>query len=566
MESLHKFLTGTVFDLQRSPVTPNPRLFWIGFAAITLLAAVLRFWNLSAVPLWQDEAITRAFAQLDLWTLLTRNIDNHPPLSYVVQHVWHQINPDAGATRVPVAIAGILTVAVSMLFLRDALNVRAALIGGVFFAFSTSHILYSQDARMYAYAALGLMIALWGAVGFAEPGRHKPSTYMALYITGSAIAIYSHLIGLILMACIGGASLAAAVLQNPPGWLAAARRWFVMNLFLLVIVLPWLIRLPSAMEAFPGLWDQNEGMARWYYFNIVGFPGIGGAGKLAELAAILLALGAAVLCWMAQRKALALTLGGVLLIYPLIMIELNALTPDPLISNRVFSPVVIASVTGLAIAIAMIRPLPVRAAVFSALAIAATLSAANAVRYSIKPDDFGAAFAYADQQGYADAPVFTCNVFCSASAWESRPGATIYDFRRGDLMRYKGPEFWATTKNGMLWERQASVEDLDAYLGGGWTVPGGVTEALAGHSKAIVMVTTCDGARDDEARLTAALAEAGFHASESGKRMMSRSGGRVILLGPETRVYLYERAPVSTGEIAATDKPDLAQKLLNDTN
>lgn len=297
MSYFRKFLTGTAFDLDRNAIATSPRLFWAALAVITLFAAVLRFWNLSAVPVWQDEAVTRAFAQLDLWTLLTKNIDNHPPLSYVVQHFWHRISPGLAAARVPVAVAGTASVAVFMLFLRDSVNTRAALIGGVFLALSTSHIFYSQDARMYAYAILGLIIALWGAVGFAEPGRYRPSTYAALYIVGGAIAIYSHMIGLMVMACFGGASLAAVILRSPSDWLALSRRWFVMNLILLVIVFPMLLRLPSASESFLGLWETNEGMARWYYLNIIGFPGIDGFGKLAELVVFLLACASIPLCW-----------------------------------------------------------------------------------------------------------------------------------------------------------------------------------------------------------------------------------------------------------------------------
>jgi uncharacterized membrane protein len=160
MSCFWNILTGTAFELDRNAGATSARLFWATLAIITILAALLRFWNLSEVPIWQDEAVTRAFAQLDLWTLLTKNIDNHPPLSYVVQHFWHKINPDLAAGRVPAAVAGTASVAVVMLFLRDSVNTRAALIGGVFLALSTSHIFYSQDARMYAYIVLGLIIAL----------------------------------------------------------------------------------------------------------------------------------------------------------------------------------------------------------------------------------------------------------------------------------------------------------------------------------------------------------------------------------------------------------------------
>jgi hypothetical protein len=374
-------------------------------------------------------------------------------------------------------------------------------------------------------------------------------------MAGGTIAIYSHMIGLIVMACFGSASLAALILRSPSDWLASSSRWFVMNLILLFIVLPWLLRLPSASESFLGLWETNGSMAPWYYFNIIGFPGINGFGKPAELVVFLLACASIPLCWGSGRKVLALAIGSLFLAYPLLIIALNALSTEPLLSNRVFSPIVIASVTGLAIAASMIRILPVRAAALTICAVAASLSAWNAVKYSVKTDDFKAAFDYADSKGYEDAAVFTCNVFCSAAAWENRPEATIYDFRRGDLMRYGGPQFWATTKNGMLWQRLATVADLDAYLGGGWQVPGGVPEALVGQSKAIVMLTTCDSALDDEQRLTQALADAGFSPAGQERRILSRSHGRTIMVGPETRVVLFERQSPANGAVVHAPKP-----------
>ncbi|MDP1556045.1 MAG: glycosyltransferase family 39 protein, partial [Hyphomonas sp.] len=169
------------------------RLFWTACLLIFALGTAMRFWELSSVSLWRDEAVTLGFARLDLWTILSKNIDNHPPLAWVIQHIWHGINPDPAAARVPAATAGSLAVLLFMLALRDLAGERTALFGGLLLAFSTSHIHYSQDARMYPFLVLGLILAAWGAIGHAQPGKLRPRTYAALYVLGGAIAIYSHL-------------------------------------------------------------------------------------------------------------------------------------------------------------------------------------------------------------------------------------------------------------------------------------------------------------------------------------------------------------------------------------
>ena len=66
---------------------PKP-LFALSAYAILSIAAALRFWDLSETPLWMDEAYTILIARFPLMDILFGNVDNHPPLSYSLQHMW----------------------------------------------------------------------------------------------------------------------------------------------------------------------------------------------------------------------------------------------------------------------------------------------------------------------------------------------------------------------------------------------------------------------------------------------------------------------------------------------
>jgi hypothetical protein len=517
-------------------------LFWSVFLIVVLLSAGLRFWNLSVAPIWQDEAVTRAYAQLDLWTLLTKNIDNHPPLTWVVQHLWHHINPAPEATRIPAALIGTLSVAAVMLFVRDFAGGRSALVAGLLLAISSGHIYYSQDARMYVFLVLGVILAAWGAVGHAETGRLKAASYSALYITGGAIAIYSHILGLVAMACIGTASLVAAILGKTERWHPVARRWFVMNLILFVLVLPWLVRLPMVLESFPGLWDQDIANARWYIFNMLGFPGAPGILRRLALLALLALIGLCILAlWLSSRRALALVLFSMLAVFPLAIVGLQVTGVSTIISNRAFTPVIPTSLAAAAIGLSVIRLQTLQVSMMALILAAGITSAHQILSHGIKPDDFAGAFSYAEAAGFGEAPVLTCNAFCAASIWENRPDAVIFDYRRGEVMRYSGPEFWRAAVNSMHWLHMASIEEIDAFHGGGWHIQGGLAKALEGYDRITFMVTSCDSSIYDEQNLKASIAEAGFSSSGPEFMVLGRARQEVLLTIPETRVQLYER-------------------------
>jgi hypothetical protein len=509
--------------------------FWAWFAAIVLAGTILRFWNLSGAPIWMDEAVTLAFARLDLGTIVWGNIDNHPNLTWVIQHIWHQVTPDPDHARVPAAVFGSLSVAAMVLAARDIASVRAAIFTGLLFAFATGHIYYSQDARMYPYLMFGLILALWGAIGHVRPGLHGPRTYAALYVLGGFFAIYSHAIGLIVMGLIGFASLATGF--QGAGRIAFARQWLVRNLILLVLTLPWLIALPGASSTFPGLGGDNSLFdIQWFYRNITGFPGLGGPSILFEALLYLAAALSVPIAWISGRRALAASLFALLVLFPLVILALHL--RQPLLANKVLLPGVIPVTLGAGYALSRLKPRALASGAAGLLILAALGSSVIELRHHIKMEDYRGGFAYAEAEGFGDAPALTCIHFHSAAAWENRrEGRTLF-YRRGEVIDYHGPEYWQAARRTMTWLRAADADEIDAELGGGWLIGGGLGAALERDDQVVFIRPSCPAGR--EAEIVDGLEALGF--SMAGETLVrGNAADYTILEEPQTRVTLFER-------------------------
>ncbi|MEM1150881.1 MAG: hypothetical protein AAGI03_10010 [Pseudomonadota bacterium] len=509
--------------------------FWLWFAAIVAAGTLARFWNLSGAPIWMDEAVTLAFARLDFGTVVWGNIDNHPNMTWVIQHIWHRITPDPDHARIPAAVFGALSVAAMVLAARDVANVRAAIFTGLLFAFATGHIYYSQDARMYPYLIFGLVLALWGGLGHVRPNMQGARTYAALYVVGGFFAIYSHALGLIVMGLIGFASLGAGLMGGAP--VRFAREWLVRNLILLVLTLPWLIALPGASSTFPGLGGDNSLFdIQWFYRNIAGFPGIGGISILFEGLYFGLAALAVPIAWVSGRKGLALSLLLLLVLFPLIILGLHL--RQPLLANKVLLPAIIPLTLGAGYALSRIKWQPVATVLGAALVLAAFGSSVMELRHRIKMEDYRGGFAFAEAEGFGDAPALTCIHFHSAAAWENRRDGRTLFYRRGDVIDYQGPEYWQAARRSMTWLRAAEASEIDAELGGGWLIDGGLRSALESDTQVIFIRPSCPAGR--EAEIIEGLQALGF--SETAETLVrGNAADYTILEEPQTRVTLFAR-------------------------
>jgi len=137
---------------------------------ILLLATLVRFHNLGAQSLWNDEGnsyvqATRSFA--DIAANAARDI--HPPGYYWLLAIWRVLTGDSEfSLRSLSAFASILTVAFTYAIGRRIFSPLAGLAAALFVALNTFSIYYAQEARMYALLAMWSAAGMWALAGFLQ--------------------------------------------------------------------------------------------------------------------------------------------------------------------------------------------------------------------------------------------------------------------------------------------------------------------------------------------------------------------------------------------------------------
>lgn len=517
-----------------------PGTYGLAITAILLLAAVLRFWNFNGASLWMDESISLSLAELPVSAILFDEIDNHPPLSFLIQHLWQEVFPGAAMARVPAILFGIATVYVAMAGLKDLVSMRAAIMAGLILALCTSHIYYSQEARMYSLVLFGLSLAVWGGIGQVEPGARSQRTYAVLYVTGGVIAIFSHLIGLIAMSAIGFASLAGGLMAGPPQHFV--RDWLVRNAILFLLTLPWLVQIPGNM-AFEGLHQPTSVIKSiWYFKTMTAFPGLGLADNLFALILYgLVALGIAQ-AWMGGRRTLALTLLGLVAAYPVMLFLISL--DRPLIGARTLIPATLGVCLAAGYGLSIIAGERARWGLAALVGGAGLASSLHHLGHPIKPENFRAAFAHVDEAGYSDAPVLNCIDMSVTASWYARPQAEHFLYQRGGLMQFEGPGYWRAARMSMARYGQSTAEEIDAFMGGSLLVEGGFSAAFGEAQQVAFIRPFC--AEEDQRDIEAGLAGLGFVA-RSENRIYDGAPDFQIMAWPRTWVTLYERQDASVG-------------------
>lgn len=526
-----------VFQDEADVAALTSRRYLIGAILICAAGFGLRMWNLNGVAIWMDEAVTLGLARLPVDSIMFDKIDNHPPLSFLVQHYWMEVAPDAALSRVPSAVFGGMTLIAMIAFLHDQVSRQAALVGGALFAFSTAHIFFSQDVRMYSILMFGLSLGLWGGMGLASPKRHSLRIYSVLYVLGGAVAIFSHAIGLICMAVIGGASL-LSVYMSPRRW-DGALRWLVCNLLLFILVLPWLVQIPSVSSSFGGLGSSISILdANWFYRNAIGFPGLGKIGTVMEFAAIGAAAGGTFVAFWYRRWTLAFVLLGLVVLYPAMLIGLHL--RQSILSTRTMLPAQLGVAAALAYGLCAIRPKLLRRGLIAVFVVSAISSSLIEISNRTKLEQNREALNFADANGFGEAPIVTCHIYTAAAVWEEAPERSIYFSEKGALLEYKGPEYWRTASESMNVLRTMSQQEIDVYLGGGWIVEGGLPALFSSHGDAIFLRSYCPN--EEAAALEVELAEASF-SSQFELDTNKAAAGNVVIANPQTVVNLYQKLP-----------------------
>ena len=214
---------------------------WVWLIPILILATHVRLLYLTKADIWHDEGYTAAIIKQPLIDIIsTTTTDVHPPFYYVIMHFWQLLfGNSVTALRSFSVVCGTMTVALLFLLLQKLFSKRIAIFGAFLAALGPFLIRYSDEARMYALAALIGVAATYTFIMAVDRKDKKP--WWILYGFLVAIGIYTqYFLALLLPAHfvylwlkIGGDRTAVIkIFTNKNIWLAAG--------LCFLLFLPWL--------------------------------------------------------------------------------------------------------------------------------------------------------------------------------------------------------------------------------------------------------------------------------------------------------------------------------------
>ncbi len=147
------------------PTWSKRSLLNLALLAIVLFAFALRVYHLNAQPLWRDEVDAIRFSSeslLNLLRMLTR-VGHNGPLYFVLLRVWRNLTGDSEfALRYLSVAGGVLMVPLTYkIGRRFKLPSVAALMATLLVATSPYLHWYSQEAKMYTWLAVLILLAVY---------------------------------------------------------------------------------------------------------------------------------------------------------------------------------------------------------------------------------------------------------------------------------------------------------------------------------------------------------------------------------------------------------------------
>jgi mannosyltransferase len=179
------------------------RVFAAAVLLIVTLAAWWRFAGLANPGLWLDEI----FGVMGIGP-------EHGPLYYAVMRATTRAQPDEFLTRLPFAVAGVLSVAGACAVGRAASGPWLAVATGAVVATSPIHLYYSREARPYAFLLACGFAGLYAVMGLVRQWQ-QPSRWWLLLAASIAGALLMSANGIFVAAALLGAAL-----WIRPGWRA----------------------------------------------------------------------------------------------------------------------------------------------------------------------------------------------------------------------------------------------------------------------------------------------------------------------------------------------------------
>lgn len=168
---------------------------------LIIVATFVRLLTLGSDNLWFDESFTALVAHpnTDFWKAVIG--DTHPPLWSIIQalnvRLFHGFAYTSIGFRLPALILSVASVVLLYYIAKRLTSDFTAIHAGLLAALLPPFIYFGQDGRMYALLSFCVLLTLWAAL-------RRNFYWFAL---GALGAIYTHNVGLLYVAAIGGVAV-----------------------------------------------------------------------------------------------------------------------------------------------------------------------------------------------------------------------------------------------------------------------------------------------------------------------------------------------------------------------
>jgi len=261
-------------SVARSPATNRWPLWGMRLAlpGVLVLAAAVRLHWIGLGSLDVDEGFTVWVARhsaAGIWSVLAQ-LDDHPPLYYLVLHSWIRIfGDDAVTLRMPSVLSGILTVGFAFDLGRVVGGRGVGLLTAFLAALAPDLVHWSQESRMYALETLAVTVAMVG-LGRSFAGRGPSWAALAMYVAGTAAAVWTDYTAVLFpVAAVAALVWVTWVLphRDRP---AFVRRWLLAHLAVAVLCVPVLFLLAAQVK--------GGTIIHWYALNPYAPPTVAAVG------------------------------------------------------------------------------------------------------------------------------------------------------------------------------------------------------------------------------------------------------------------------------------------------
>lgn len=239
-------------------------LYRAGLMVLVCLALVVRFHAISVPVIWYDEAFSLLLSERTpglIWSTTARDV--HPPLYYVILHYWMLLfGNGAGAVRGLSAVADVGTLVLCLKLMSLVATPRATCLAGILLVLLPISVRYSQEVRMYALLGFWLMGATVALVCWSR--QPQAQRYPLMYVLLMAAAFYTHYFAAL---CVLVHWLYWSGLGTGAPAALPVRTWFMANVAIVALYVPWLPHLIDQLRRMDGLewiapatWEMLPGL------------------------------------------------------------------------------------------------------------------------------------------------------------------------------------------------------------------------------------------------------------------------------------------------------------------